>query len=285
MTVGRVPGRRCHLSNGGAAGPCVADLTRKLTGHFRSMPASANVVQLRRGGDGSHGPTVAGYGMREPTEILPDEIANFLHGETRETRENSWSSFLARHNRLLLRVAHAAARNREDAMDAYAIVLEQLREHDGRRLRTYQADGRSKFTTWLVVVTRRICVDYLRQKYGRYEPTSNDAGNVNRSSRLALLQLVGADVDSAVIADDNAALPDAAVRTDELSARLEEAVRELGNDDRLLLKLRFHEDLSASAIARLIGSPTAFHVYRRLNGLLARLRGRLSERGIESAEP
>ena len=223
--------------------------------------------------------------MREPTEILPDEIVNFLHGETRDTRENSWSSFLARHNRLLLRVAYVAAPNREDAMDAYAVVLEQLREHDGRRLRAYRADGRSKFTTWLVVVARRICVDYLRQKYGRYEPASKDAANVDWTSRRALAELVGSEVDPSGIADDNAVLPDEALRTEELSARLEGAVRELSNDDRLLLKLRFDDDLSASAIARLVGLPTAFHVYRRLNGLLAQLRARLSARGIESAEP
>jgi RNA polymerase sigma factor (sigma-70 family) len=223
--------------------------------------------------------------MREPTEILPDEITNFLHGETRDTREDSWSSFLARHNRLLLRVAYAAAPNREDAMDAYAVVLEQLREHDGRRLRMYRADGRSKFTTWLVVVARRICVDFLRQKYGRYEPASTGPGSVDRSSRLALVQLVRGEVDAAAIADDNTGLPDGSLRTQELSARLEEVVRELSNDDRLLLKLRFDDDLAASAIARLIGSPTAFHVYRRLNGLLAQLRARLSARGVESAEP
>ena len=223
--------------------------------------------------------------MREPTEILPDEIANFLHGETHDTREDSWGSFLARHNRLLLRVAYAAAPNREDAMDAYAVVLEQLRQHGGRRLRTYRADGRSKFTTWLVVVARRICVDYLRQKYGRYEPASKDAANVDRTSRLALVELVGGEVDPTSIADDNAALPDEALRTEELSARLNGAVRELSNDDRLLLKLRFDDDLSASAIARLVGLPTAFHVYRRLNGVLAQLRARLSARGIESAEP
>ena len=170
-------------------------------------------------------------------------------------------------------------------MDAYAVVLEQLREHDGRRLRAYRADGRSKFTTWLVVVARRICVDYLRQKYGRYEPASRDAANIDRTSRLALVELVGGDVDPTSIADDHAALPDEAVRTEELRARLEGAVRELSDDDRLLLKLRFDDDLSASAIARLVGMPTAFHIYRRLNGLLAQLRAQLSAQGIESAEP
>ena len=234
---------------------------------------------------GSNSSPIASSNMREPTDVLPDEIANFLRGETYDTREGSWSSFLARHNRLLLRVAYAAAMNREDAMDAYAVVLEQLREHDGRRLRAYRADGRSKFTTWLVVVSRRICVDHLRQKYGRYEPASRDATNIDRTSRLALVELVGGDVDPASIADDNAALPDGALRTHELSERLDGALGALSDDDRLLLKLRFDDDLSASAIARLVGLPSAFHVYRRLNGLLARLRAELSAHGVESAEP
>lgn len=251
------------------------------------MPEGANVGQLRRSASVARFQQFddRGSNMREPTDILPDEIANFLHGESHDTREDSWSSFLARHNRLLLRVAYAAAPNREDAMDAYAVVLEQLREHDGRRLRTYRADGRSKFTTWLVVVARRICVDYLRQKYGRYEAASREMANVDRTSRLALVELVGGEVDPTSIADDNAALPDAALRTEELSARLDGALGELSNDDRLLLKLRFDDGLSASAIARLVGLPTAFHVYRRLNGLLGQLRARLSVCGIESAEP
>jgi RNA polymerase sigma factor (sigma-70 family) len=223
--------------------------------------------------------------MREPTDILPDEIARFLHGETHDSREDSWSNFLARHNRLLLRVAYAAAPNREDAMDAYAVVLEQLREHDGRRLRTYRADGRSKFTTWLVVVARRICVDYLRQKYGRYVPGARHEGSVDRAARLALVELVGGEVDPAIIADDRAEAPDGAIRTQELTAKLDAAVRELSNDDRLLLKLRFEDDLSASAIAQLVGFPTVFHVYRRLNAILADLRARLSARGVESAQP
>jgi RNA polymerase sigma factor (sigma-70 family) len=222
--------------------------------------------------------------MREPTDILPDEIATFLHGDTRDRREESWTAFLARHNRLLLRVAYAVAPNREDAMDAYAIILEQLREHDARRLRSYRSDGRSKFTTWLVVVARRICVDFLRQRYGRYVPTSRRTGKGERLARLALAELVGAEVDAAIVVDENAVLPDESVRSEELSARLADAVRALSNDDRLLLKLRFEDDLSASAIARLVGAPTPFHVYRRLNAILSQLRQALESRGFESSE-
>jgi DNA-directed RNA polymerase specialized sigma24 family protein len=49
-------------------------------------------------------------------------------------------------------------------MDGYAYVLEALRSDDYRRLRAYAADGRSKFSTWLVVVARRLCLDlHLRR--------------------------------------------------------------------------------------------------------------------------
>jgi RNA polymerase sigma factor (sigma-70 family) len=223
--------------------------------------------------------------MREPAEILPEEIAQFLHAETHDLRDGAWRGFLARHNRLLLRVAYTVARNREDAMDAYTAVLERLREDDGHRLRAYRPDGRSKFTTWLVVVSRRICVDFLRRRYGRYVPAPQRDGADDRSSRLALLDLLGTDVDPAAMADEHGAAPDGPLRLRELSATLNGALEELSNDDRLLLKLRFEDDLSASAIARLVGSPTPFHVYRRLNALLAELRAHLSSRGVENSQP
>jgi DNA-directed RNA polymerase specialized sigma subunit len=87
------------------------------------------------------------------------------------------------------------------------------------------------------------------------------------------------------MADERATAPDGQVRSRELSATLDHTLNELSSDDRLLLKLRFEDDLSAIAIARLVGSPTPFHVYRRLNALLAQLRARLSSRGVDSAQP
>jgi RNA polymerase sigma factor (sigma-70 family) len=221
--------------------------------------------------------------MREPTDILPDEITRFLHADSATGREDSWSSFLGRHNRLLLKVAYSVASNRDDAMDAYAAVLEQLREDNGRRLRTYAADGRSKFTTWLVIVARRICVDFVRQKYGRY--ASNGHPNQRRAARRSLVELLGSSADLTSLPDENAAPPDASLRSADLQAKLLVAVASLSDDDRLLLKLRFEDDLSASAIAKLVGYATPFHVYRRLNVVLSELRRRLNSHGVESADP
>jgi DNA-directed RNA polymerase specialized sigma subunit len=51
------------------------------------------------------------------------------------------------------------------------------------------------------------------------------------------------------------------------------------------LRLRFDDELSAQEIAHLLGFSSAFHVYRRVNALLARLRRSLEAQGIESALP
>jgi DNA-directed RNA polymerase specialized sigma24 family protein len=69
-------------------------------------------------------------------------------------------------------------------------------------------------------------------------------------------------------------------RADHLAA----ALSTLPPADRLLLKFRFEDDLSASAIAKAMGFPTPFHVYRRLNALFLTLRRSLRARGVEESE-
>ena len=169
-------------------------------------------------------------------------------------------------------------------MDAYAYVLERLRADDCHRLRDYAPDGRTKFTTWLVVVARRLCLDLLRRRYGRPPPAS--AGGdpaVQRAVRRRLVDLVaGADPDEIAGPDAD---PTQSLNAADVSRTLTLATSRLDADDRLLLKLRFDDDLSAPEIARLLGLPTPFHVYRRLIFLFGELRGALRERGIHGAEP
>ena len=55
--------------------------------------------------------------------------------------------------------------------------------------------------------------------------------------------------------------------------------------DKLLLTLRFEDQRSAAEIARVVGLPTPFHVYRRLNRLLDGLRARLAAEGIDDSTP
>src|SRR5262245_56038816 len=97
----------------------------------------------------------------------PQELQDLLRASGTAGADEAWSRFVPRFSPLLLHTARTAAREHDRAMDAYVYVLEQLREDDGRRLRQYLEDSRAQFTTWLVIVARRLCVDFLRQRYGR----------------------------------------------------------------------------------------------------------------------
>jgi RNA polymerase sigma factor (sigma-70 family) len=166
-------------------------------------------------------------------------------------------------------------------------VLERLREDDCRRLRGFVADGRSTFTTWLVVVARRLCVDHYRRRYGRARRGEGDPHEAReeRASRRRLLELTPATVDLTALADDHALAPDAALQVAQRDDALAGGVGELDPTDRLLLKLRFEDNLSAREIAIVLRMPSAFHVYRRLAVVCGSLRRWLVGRGIENSVP
>lgn len=207
----------------------------------------------------------------------------FAHA-THDTGEidAAWRDFVAEHTRLLLHVARSVTSNHDDAMDAYAFVIEQLRADDLRRLREFAADPRSKLSTWLVVVARRLCLDLYRRRYGRVRGIDS---RPQRAVRRRLQDLVAEDINVHDIPAAHVGSAELALRRSELRVALEQALTMLDPQDALLLRLRFDDDLTAQEIAKLLAFPSAFHVYRRVNALLAVLRRALEERGIESAVP
>ncbi len=198
----------------------------------------------------------------------------------------AWENFVADHSRLLLHVAGEVFPRHDDRMDAYAFVLERLREDDCRRLRAYQEDGRSKFSTWLTVVVRRLCLDFYRQRYGRPRGEARSTEIRERFSwRRRLVDLTATEHDlvvQQVLADQHQG-PEDALHARELSRAVHEAVAALHPEERLLLSLRFRDGLSAREIAGHLGLPTAFHVFRRLNATFTTLRRHLASRGVESS--
>ncbi len=213
---------------------------------------------------------------------LPLELFRLFQASAGATRDDAWGDFVAAHSRLLLHAARSLAPDRDAAMDAYAYVLERLREDDCRRLRGYVPDGRCKFSTWLVVVARRLCLDFHRHRYGRAAEPAPDA-DAARAARRRLVDLVGGAVDPDQLAAP-ASDPALSLQAEELHRALADATAGLAPADRLLLKLRFDDDLSAREIAAVLGLPTPFHVYRRLGALLEELRGRLRKRGVAGAD-
>lgn len=197
--------------------------------------------------------------------------------------EQAWTKFVEAHSGILLHTCRTVARSHDAAMDGYAYVLEKLREDGFRRLRGYTVRGNARFTTWLVVVTRRLMLDHHRQRYGRPR-SDDDARRAEHVTRRRLEDLVVAEVDLSLLAispDD----PDFAIRRSELAEALRRSLDGLDPGDRLLLALRFEDDLPAREIAAVVGLPTAFHVYRRLNALLSSLKRDLARRGVVEAAP
>ncbi len=212
---------------------------------------------------------------------MPPELARLLAADPSD-QDGAWSAFLQVFSPPVLRVARSLGGDHDVVMDRYAYVLEQLRQDDCRRLRAYDRPGAGDFLLWLIVVSRRLCLDHHRVRYGRARPTDATRSSAEtRRSRRRLVDLMGAEVDPASIPDASNEAPDQAVLRAEREDKLEAALGALDHRDRLLVRLRFSEGMSAREIGELMRFPTVFHVYRRLDLVLRALRDALVRAGVD----
>jgi RNA polymerase sigma factor (sigma-70 family) len=170
-------------------------------------------------------------------------------------------------------------------MDRYAYILEKLVESDFRRLRAFDPAAGASFSTWLTVTTRRLCLDHHRSLYGRRRSlTVREHPDPLHSLRRRLNEPLSSEIEPDTLLDSNAVAGDARAVREERDLALRSALMELAPRDRLLLTLRFEDDLSASRISRILGLPTPFSVYRRLQVVLRQLREALEARGIDTVD-
>ena len=214
----------------------------------------------------------------------PDVLQLLLSAPDAEARDTAWASFLELHSSLILHVARTIGGDHDAIMDRYAFVVAALQEHACARLRSYSADGRGKFTTWLIVVVRRLCFDHHRHRYGRRQAESELSAE-RHLQRRHLTDLVGGELALTTLETAPEEAADEALRRRELRSALEYALAALAPADRLLLRLRFEDDLSVPEIARLLGEESPFRTYRRLEKVLVAVRRALQAVGIEDAGP
>ncbi len=218
------------------------------------------------------------------TVPVPYELTQLLDHLEPSARDDAWAAFVNTNSKLILYVARSLGGDHDDIMDRYASVLEQLRRDDFHRLRAYGADGRGKFTTWLVVVVRRVCLDHQREKYGRLR--SGDEGREEgHRARGQLVDLVSDVIEISELVDASGSGPEDRLRALQLHEALKSALATLEPDDRLLLRFRFEDGLSAAEIARLMSCRSQFDVYRRLRHVLDALRTALLSHGIRDPAP
>jgi RNA polymerase sigma factor (sigma-70 family) len=219
-------------------------------------------------------------------ESLPPELSALLNVETGAGREAAWQSFIDVYSPLLLHAARSASEGYDAGMDSYAYILDKLKADDYAKLRAYRLDPRSRFSTWLVFVARRLCIDRRREQYGRWSTNNTDErAHEERVSRRRLVDLAASEMDLAMVEDSAIGDPEQQCREAELRGALTDAIGQLEPRDQLLLTLRFVDGLSAREIEALQGWESTALVYRRLDQLKLMLRRHLVRRGIDNPVP
>ena len=198
-------------------------------------------------------------------------------------QNGGWASFVRIHSKLLLQVTRTMANDHDAAMDHYAHILEQLRSNDFRRLRAFCPESDAKFTTWLAVVARRLCVDRFRQVYGRTRERATPDSAPDLRRRLVDLVAEDLDVETSVATTSDS--PDMHLQAKQLRESLAMVIGELSDRDQLLLRLRYQDELPTREIADLMDFGSIFPVYRRLQALHIQLKEALIVRGVADAEP
>lgn len=210
----------------------------------------------------------------------PRSLVVLTSAVTEGERERAWSDFLADYSPLLLHVSRFLGGDHDTAMDRYAFVLEALRKDDYRRLRAYVSEGRGSFHTWLAVVAGRICLDEYRRRYGRLQGEGQEASE-RHARRRTLADLTASEISLDLLPAHGDDAPDSALERADRQAAVERALEGLETTDRLILRLRFEEDLSVPEIARFLGESSPFKLYRRIEKTLAALREVLRKHGPE----
>jgi RNA polymerase sigma factor (sigma-70 family) len=215
----------------------------------------------------------------------PLALSQLLHAPDSSSQEAAWEDLIARHTRLLLAVSRSFNGGHDEVMERYTYILDKLRDENFRRLRKFDDSSGARFSTWLTVTARHLCLDHLRSVYGRQRECAQPSLHYPlHHVRRALADSIGPDIDVEQIIDER--LPSlvshaVVLERDQL---LRAALVRLTSRERLLLALRYEDDLSASRIASVIGLPTPFHVYRQLHNVLQKLRVMLEASGVEGVD-
>lgn len=214
----------------------------------------------------------------------PLKLGELLTATDSSSREAAWEDLIERHTRLLLAIARSFEGGHDETMERYTYILEKLREDGFRRIRSFDENSGARFSTWLTVTARRLCLDHLRGRYGRLRSRTDPDADSLRSIRRALADCLRPDIDIDLIPDEASLSVVTAAFISERDKALSAALLKLQPRERLLIALRFQDDLSALRIARILHAPTPFHIYRQLKTVLDKLRSYLIARGIDGVD-
>lgn len=264
-----------------------------------------------------------------------ESIGRMLAGLASPDPGAAWTEFLQRYSAAILQVVRRYDSDPGRVGDCFQRVCEALSDRNFARLLSYRQDSPATFRTWLMAVTANLCIDWRRQKRGRYRPIHAVARlpereqlvyrclYVRRMSRIECLHMLAprfpdlteneiADINSRLFSlltpgqrwqlgarpatngplpdelaleFDDAALqfeepgpgPEDLAQSEQEHARLAAALARLPARERLLLRLRFEQDLTLAEVARLSGLRDPFHANRQIQAALAAFAGLMND--------
>ena len=220
-------------------------------------------------------------------EMQADDLCLIIACE--RGNENAWTDLVARFTTTVRSAARSASANEDAAEDLAQSIWAELHglrvREDGRpasKLAYYS--GRGSLAGWLRAVVAQLSVDTFR-KQSKLVQTEEET-DLERLARDAHL------TDAKTFAAAGVQNPEQSLTNrfaqDELQQALTEAVRELGAEDRLLVKLYYFDNLRLREAGVVLGVHEAT-ASRRLTRIQSDLRKRVSqilidERGWTKAE-
>jgi RNA polymerase sigma factor (sigma-70 family) len=261
------------------------------------------------------------------------EITHLLQRLASQEPQEAWGEFLTVSSPLIHQVIQAFEREPDLAGDCFLFVCENLCQDGFRRLRRFKAGGSARFSTWLRVVVRNLCLDWHRKEFGRQQifetiarlsPLDQEVFRLVYHQRLSkedchfrllghhpgltlvliedclnriqqtltprqlwLLQARRPRVESLEKGTDEepggsireiidpSPNPETLAAAKEEQAALYRALGRLHASERLLLKLRYDQELTLSGIARIMSLKDAQTADRRIREILEKLRKHL----------
>jgi RNA polymerase sigma factor (sigma-70 family) len=194
------------------------------------------------------------------------DISRLLGELASASPTEAWSEFLEDYAPVLQQVVHLFETETDAAADCFLFICEHLASDQFRRLRKFRPGGPASFPTWLRAVARNLCVDWHRKTRGRLR----DGTYPDRP--------VSEPLEDHWFTDPH---PDPEMRaaSQQRESSLRRMVAGLPDPERLLIRLRFEQDLTLDQIAKLTGLKDAQTVDRRVRQILDSMRESLRERG------
>ena len=166
--------------------------------------------------------------------------------------KEAWDAFVEKYTNLTYHTINKTFKTNtsdffyQDITDIHNNVFLSLMENDYRKLKQYEGKNGCTVSSWLLVVTRNLALNYIK-KLKTYIPLEDDT-----SDSANVIETV----------PDPQQQPDEELSKNESWEMLKELIKDLNSKDVLFLKLCYEEELPPEEIAEML-SITVNNVYTR----------------------